>query len=358
MLRGSVRLLLLALVTAVCAANRILLFDTAQNHFVRAGPSVAFDHSDIGAALAGLLGLVPPHAGAIGEDVNVKVNGLLRNLVLKHPKAYIVINVAAATPGVAQLLSSSEPFSGRAQRVIEVGGTSQQQGGHVAVAVMQTLNSIMAANPDMADVFGLDEASLKDCDAACLEQQLASAAELYDGALERDAERQLAGELAGMLGAARNRSAVLAARRDAHGQQQDIEVYESTLLGLQQLQSQPGPNAVVPRAVEAALVRIIGEVVRSLDQHYDGETMIQVNLLDSLPVPSQQLSWVVKPTAQRRLLQNDTDEDLANAKLFSTHTAAFGIFVLVLYFTFAGIYCMCTMQFKQDSLLYSRSKTD
>jgi hypothetical protein len=45
------------------------------------------------------------------------------------------------------------------------------------------------------------------------------------------------------------------------------------------------------------------------------------------------------------------------AEDFATTTIALGIFVLLVYFTGAALYCLCCMEFKEDTLLFSRLKT-
>jgi hypothetical protein len=48
----------------------------------------------------------------------------------------------------------------------------------------------------------------------------------------------------------------------------------------------------------------------------------------------------------------------AAAKTFSAKAAGYGTFILLLYFSFAGVFFMCFMPLKNDSLLYGSKKTD
>jgi hypothetical protein len=43
---------------------------------------------------------------------------------------------------------------------------------------------------------------------------------------------------------------------------------------------------------------------------------------------------------------------------FANRATAFSAALLLIWFAFSAIYCMCTMPFKQDTLLYGRSKSD
>jgi hypothetical protein len=48
----------------------------------------------------------------------------------------------------------------------------------------------------------------------------------------------------------------------------------------------------------------------------------------------------------------------ASSKRYAEKATAYGVTLLLIWFTFAGIYCMVSMHFKQDTLLYGRSKSD
>ena len=61
--------------------------------------------------------------------------------------------------------------------------------------------------------------------------------------------------------------------------------------------------------------------------------------------------------AAAKRLQAAADEAAAS-KQFAKKAAAYGGFLIVLYFTFAAVYCLVNMPFKQDTLLYGRSKAD
>lgn len=48
----------------------------------------------------------------------------------------------------------------------------------------------------------------------------------------------------------------------------------------------------------------------------------------------------------------------ADSKKYAEKATAYGVTLLLIWFTFAGVYCMVSMRFKQDTLLYGRTKTD
>jgi hypothetical protein len=47
-----------------------------------------------------------------------------------------------------------------------------------------------------------------------------------------------------------------------------------------------------------------------------------------------------------------------SSKRYAEKATAYGVTLLLIWFTFAGVYCMVAMHFKQDTLLYGRTKTD
>lgn len=47
-----------------------------------------------------------------------------------------------------------------------------------------------------------------------------------------------------------------------------------------------------------------------------------------------------------------------SAKVFSAKAAGYGAFILLVYFSFAAVYCLCYMPFKQDTLLYGGKKQE
>lgn len=54
-------------------------------------------------------------------------------------------------------------------------------------------------------------------------------------------------------------------------------------------------------------------------------------------------------------LAQDAD---AQSKSFTRKAAAYAGFFIVLYFSAGAIYCLTNMEFKQDTLLYGRTKAD
>ncbi len=62
---------------------------------------------------------------------------------------------------------------------------------------------------------------------------------------------------------------------------------------------------------------------------------------------------------ERTLSQEAAGLSAAEASVqFGNSAAAFGAALLLLWFAMGAIYCMCNMPFKQDTLLYGRSKAD
>lgn len=50
--------------------------------------------------------------------------------------------------------------------------------------------------------------------------------------------------------------------------------------------------------------------------------------------------------------------EASDSKKYAEKATAYGVTLLLIWFTFAGVYCMVSMPFKQDTLLYGRTKSD
>lgn len=50
--------------------------------------------------------------------------------------------------------------------------------------------------------------------------------------------------------------------------------------------------------------------------------------------------------------------EASDSKKYAEKATAYGVTLLLIWFTFAGVYCMVSMRFKQDTLLYGRTKYD
>jgi hypothetical protein len=48
----------------------------------------------------------------------------------------------------------------------------------------------------------------------------------------------------------------------------------------------------------------------------------------------------------------------ADARVFSSKAAGYGAALILVYFSIAAVFCMCNMNIKQDTLLYTRAKVD
>ena len=76
------------------------------------------------------------------------------------------------------------------------------------------------------------------------------------------------------------------------------------------------------------------------------------------PTPPLPLLRVVPPTESIMAAADPSTPDAGSSSQFSTKAMAYGSFMILLYFALAGVYCMCTMKFKRDSLLYSSGKAE
>eukprot|EP00775_Hariotina_reticulata_P006828 gene6828-7045_t len=264
--------------------------------------------------------------------------------------------------------------------------------GSTAGSLLQAASDLVSANPDIP-VTILDHSTLKDCQLpSCLSGHLSKAAhrcggKLHpaDGAqqhppsstrgdfsghlelpglknpipLSSAAARLFGLELAGLQGAAQQTVDQLAQQQQGEellgSNQEGLAVYESTLVSLPGLQHQYGEASEEAAAAESTLVTLLGEVLLQLQEAYNKDILFSVTLLPELPVssgnPYHLLSW--KEMSRRLLLERSgvSSQQLsvepADSKAFASKATAYAVALILIWFTFAGTYCMVSMKFKQ-----------
>lgn len=242
---------------------------------------------------------------------------------------------------------------------------------------LHVASSLVDTNPDMHFEI-LDQKALQGCLNECLEAHLLQAAPhlaatytpgpaplqgslaVAQGCaldLQHLPDRLFAMEVAGLYAGVEATARALAVTDG----QTDVVVYEISLMGVSGVAKQYGQDSCQAVAAAAATAHIMKWTASTLDQAYGGDVVYVVNLIagdaavHAAPVTGL---MALKEGARRSLLANTTLTPDQVAQKFSTRAAAFGSFVIILYFSLAALYCMCNMPFKQDTLLYTRAKVD
>ncbi|KXZ48950.1 hypothetical protein GPECTOR_24g240 [Gonium pectorale] len=309
------------------------------------------DKGAVQSLMAAATGLLPGQL--IGEELSGQLSAILKPSLAK-PRAFVSLSVSG--------LSASElggPFANRQHRSVELTGD-----GCPAMAIVNGLSALSAANPNVP-LLVLDHEGMQNCESGCIEQNLASAAKELDVDLSgldltQQEVKLFAVELAGVYAGVKNQLAAVQKRAELKVEQDDVELYEVSLMGLHGLVAKQGADSAAATAATNAVLRLLRWAVESIDAAYGGDAVYQVLLLHSGPARAQTVAQLAawKSDTRRQLLTATyppTDEKAA-AKLFSTKAAGYGTFVLLVYFSLAAVYCMCYMPFKQDTLLYGSKK--
>ncbi|KAF8055596.1 peptidyl-prolyl cis-trans isomerase [Scenedesmus sp. PABB004] len=375
----------------VCArGGSVLVLEPRQRWFLRpASAASALSPSACAGVAAAAAGLVPPYA-LIKHDAEA-VEALVAPSAFDKPKALVLLNIAGLAPGAGSVAQLTTALAGDGAAALEL-SVAEAGAPASAGALLQAAGDVVAANPDVP-VTLLDHAALQGCDpASCMAGHLAAAARHCGGALHQPSQRDgaqagggLAGalelpgldtpldlahpaarlfgmELAGLRGSLAAAAERLQAGAGAGAaEERGLQVFESTFVGLQGLAGHPeGADAVA--AGEAALVAGLGALGQALREAFDDSVVFQVSLLGDAPVASHEAAHLQawKDAARRSLLARAGlslrgGEDAGAGKAFAGKATAYSVALILIWFTFAGVYCMVTMKFKQDSLLYGRS---
>ncbi|GFR52728.1 hypothetical protein Agub_g15282 [Astrephomene gubernaculifera] len=339
---------------AAAASTPLVLVDSLQNAYVQPGTALSLDKSSVSALVAAATGLMP--GSAIGADLSHELSQILKPSPLVKPRAFVALNVAGLTTDVL-----GELFANRQHRTVELTGN-----GCSAMAVINGLSSVAAANPS-AKLVVVDQLGVQNCKDDCMKQLVAGAVEdcqmdMSSLDLTQQEEKLFSVELATVYSGIKAQLAAVQKRSELKVAQEEVEVYEVSLMGLRALINKYGQDSPEVSAAKAAVMQLLDWAVNSLDAAYAGDIMYQVLPLQKAPQQAETLSQLAgwKDRTRRQLLQasypGTVDEETAAAKLFSAKAAGYGSFVLLLYFSAAAIWCMCNMPFKRDTLLYGSKK--
>ncbi|KAG2450712.1 hypothetical protein HYH02_004550 [Chlamydomonas schloesseri] len=345
---------LCAVLLAVASATPVVLVDSVQHAYLQTGPAAALAKSEVASLCAALTGLVP--GSVITADQSRQLAGIAKPSALKHPRAFAAVNVAGLSPDVL-----GDLLSNRAHRTVELTGD-----GCPAMAVVNALARISAANPSVK-LSVVDHDGVQNCKDDCVEQNLAAASaaagvDLSGLDLTQPEAKLLAVELASVFAGLKSQIAAVQQRAESGAAQADVELYEVSIMGLKALAAKVGSESEAMAAATNAVLRLLKWAVDGLDAAYEGDVVMQMLFLSKgaarTETVKQVASW--KDTTRRQLLSATFPgpDQVAESKNFSAKAAGYGAFILLLYFLLAGVWCMCNMPFKQDTLLYGSTKKD
>lgn len=367
-------LLLVALsglcITAHCA---VVVVDSTQNSYLTGSTHSRIGKAELQAIVAALTGLQP--ATGIDSAASQQIALVVKPSPFKKPQVHFSVNVAGVT--AEELVGL---FAGRNQATVQLDGDE-----HVADAMMDVFTGLAATNPEVSFQL-LEQLATQKCqDGKCVERLMPVVAEAIDGEyssashkltlndgteldLHQLVDKAFATELVSALAGVQ--SFIQGAKQ--HGPQ-DIAVLDMTMLGLQGLTGKYGQGSAEAVAGRNAVLSILDSVVQQLESQYKGDVTVQVGVFDKAPIGGEDaleafddmLKW--KGERHSRMLQGTPvtqtttyppADEAAAAKIFSAKAAGYGGFILLLYFMLGGIYCLCNMPFKKDSLLYGSKKTE
>jgi hypothetical protein len=353
----------LVLLAVICglwgsvSSSSILIVDSKENAYLQTGDVVNLTPGSLSNLLAGLTGLYP--STAVTADDSIKISEVVKPSPFKKPRAYVLLNIA----GVASV--DKLVFGGRTVR------SAHLVAQDTTASLLKAFTSMKEANKDITPV-SLGGPVIKDCDAACVDKHLRVCVakaldaeyvacdvplqgriELPDGSvfdLKVKDNMLLALELATTF------AHLKAETKKIKEGTQDLELLESTFTSLQSFHQKHGEASPEFQAAKGLVLSFIEMMVQELDAACDGDVVYQVTCLGTEIEPYVMDS--LKAVSARHLLQGTDDTSEEDARRFSVKATSYGTFILLLYFSLAAVYCMCYMPFKQDSLLYVKTKSD
>lgn len=352
--------------------SSVFFIDSSTSSYLKVAQPTSLDYKSLSSVISALLGLVPPHEGS-----SLQVDDFVKPTIFHYPRAALIVSGVGSTKEAA-ILSAFSARTVNKVKLVDLQTTAAGQSVHSALAL------VVAANRELEVEF-FDQSSLKNCLDGCVLDRLDEVCSVVSCQLSSNGKRLRDTKLLveGVTIDLEHKTGLLLSlelvsfyssvieqlqrvnRRSANsGVQQDVEVFEVTFMSLQAMSAAFGATSKEVAAAEAALVALLQWAVQQLDIAYGGEVVYQVALLESVGPASQEMHELeALRTAMRRQLQSDNSssippDDTASMQQFTVKAAGYGAFIILLYFTIAAVYCMCTMKFKQDSLLYSRTKTD
>lgn len=356
-----------ALLAALCVANVIVLSQCSTVLLVDtpAGPYIQQDTQRIQwsnglhrALVSSVMGLQP--ASPIDTDLSSQIAQLLQPSPFRHPDAYVTVNLLGYDDAGEKLRSIISMFvDGQPVHAFPAADVTS------TVALEATLPLIPLNRDTRFSFLGTEYLNQSPVTA---EQRLAAVASLL-GAKYAPGSEPFTGKLT--VGDAAVFDCTIPEDRtflsEISDKYQELQhtlqhstgqaVVDVTYTALQGLLVKYGADSPKYIAAVQAAVKVVASVIQ---QDASRGVIMQVNAVPLKDADMTTITHRVQRTLKAAALSAAPipDPSEGRARMFSNKAMAYGSFMLLLYFTFAGIYCMCTMKFKKDTLLYASGKAD
>lgn len=382
-------LLLVALVVnnhqacfASVSPRRSLFFiDSKTNSYLsKSGDAPTVDSS---AQLSTLMAALMGAKTSASQDAS-KIEALVAPSPLKKARCHAVLSVAGMGPGDVQDL-----FNGNNQiREVQFSSDSSVQMQADAMA------TLAEANPSLS-VIVLDQKGLERCAGNCIDEYLGKMSSIMgftpstssltfdDGtSLDLDANSgklfavEMATFFSGLQSQVTDQDVAEIALEG--GSNDDVKLIEATLASLQGL-SKESPEVIA--AAKNAVKALLKASIQQLEDTFGGDITFQVNAFDAeeeskMSTVQELMGW--KMEARRNLLANagvsvpitkapavsfqaaafPPVDQAAAKRVWTAKVAGLGGFLIILYFLLAGIWCLCFMPIKHDTLLFGAKKNE
>jgi len=359
-------------VSAHCSSPMLFVDSTSGSYLSESKEVIDMQSNTLSALMSALTGLMP---SAVDEDASSVIEKVLKPSPLKKPRAHIVLNIAGIPNDIL-----ADLFNDKSVLEVQLQGDDDS----LALAVVDSLTSIASTNPDVS-VSMLDHNGLVGCVGNCLEEFLPAASGCmhvthsesqltFPSGASLDfnslSDKMFAIEAASLYAGLQSQMQQL-----SFNLEQDVHILETTLLGLQGLETTYGSDSEVVVAAREALRNLVKWAIRSLDEGYNGDVTYQVTGFKGAPKKTtvqEIMGW--KQEARRSLLSTTSSAAItttttnssvyppmnqtAAAQIFTAKACGYGAFILLLYFGIAAIWCMCFMPMKQDTMLFGAKKQD
>mmetsp|Transcript_8724 Transcript_8724/g.25147 ORF Transcript_8724/g.25147 Transcript_8724/m.25147 type:complete len:402 (+) Transcript_8724:100-1305(+) len=332
--------------------------------------------------VSAMLGVAPP--GRVDSEVSKQVEGISVPNVFNRPTAVFSVQVVGAGPAESEFLKSKCQSQMR-----EVSATAPE--------LMQHIDTVFPSFEDSVMHYPLDHNAMEGCDAMCVETALSEAVSnvggsyatgkgvmdglmtlpLEEGAvtldLSNEADRMCALELATLHKTVED----ILAESDARAVSMSNSMpkyFDATLTCPQRIRDAYGAESDSYKAATRAQMAMISLTLGQISSCHDSKVYAQVVCHGDVNSHMQEssgdiLQWIQGNQMMRGRVLFAADSLAAPAGVgnstgggdgnqWSITALTWTAFWVLLWFTWMGVYVLCTMPFKQDSLLYSKSKSE
>jgi hypothetical protein len=363
--------LFLSLVAVSQCATGVYFYDSEEGTFFRRiEGQKELSVQGLSAIAASLLSV---QSNAIDGPVSEQVDSVITPDVFSRPIALAAIHVAGA---------SGQSLADKPSIAASLAAT-----GAPAGSLLQAVAGL--ASSTHLEQVALDYTTLPGCSDACIETILQAvlpvfAANYTQGAgplkgalslpdtsseasghielnLEQPADRLFAVELAALQQTVQDAIAEIHRRKAQEPTaRQPPQLLETTLISIQALSGAYGPDSPQVAAAWRSMRAVLHDCLQQLQEGYNHRIATYIALLDDVQLPGAKqgklkglLLW---REHHRHMLAAGANDYSTTA--FVAWVCAWAVFIILLAFAFSGCHCLTNMKFKQDTLLYGKSRAD